>query len=216
MREKLQKGCPIKVAVDCGGLVGNIVVQSRSQLHCSTVTGLDKAIARTILVRIQISNWKEIAMVTACGHTTVSPKIPQQQCEFYANRSISRTGNRRKALCCTPNPAITRCGKPLCQIDRSYRCGPDPYADESEEGIEIPNPLASSLSIRSDTDTDLDDAEFNELEERGRSGGRRVLKREVRVRGNRHYVRVVARNYPGPSRLHRRSRGPAASDLVFR
>lgn len=214
MREKLQKECPTKVAVDSGGLVGNIVVQSRSQLHCSTVTGLDKAIARTILVRIQISNWKEIGMVTACHHATVSPKIPQQQYAIYANRSISQTERRRKALYCTPNPAITRCGKPLCRIDKSYRCGPDPYADESEEGIEIPNPLASSLTTRSDTD--LEDSVFDELEKRGKSGGRRVLKREVRVRGNRYHVRVAARTYPGPRRLHNRSRGPAASNLVFR
>ncbi|RSL80462.1 hypothetical protein CEP51_006553 [Fusarium floridanum] len=149
-----------------------------------------------------------------CAENTCADSDIQLERDRYGGSWAACHWGRRKALCCIPNPAITRCGKPLGRVDKTYRCGPDPYADESEEGVEIPNPLASSLAIRSGAD--VDDSAFDELEKRGKSGGRRILKKEVRVRGKKYRVRVVARNYPGPSKLHNRSRGPAASNLVFR
>ncbi|UZP44687.1 hypothetical protein NXS19_012499 [Fusarium pseudograminearum] len=101
--------------------------------------------------------------------------------EGYGGDKDSCAWGRRKALCCQHNPKAITCSRGLCEIDKSYDCGPDKFADWSEAS--------------------------GGLEERGRtSSGRRKLSRKFTMGKNYYFANVTARGYPGSTVLHSSTR----------
>ncbi|WXC52158.1 hypothetical protein QX201_011817 [Fusarium graminearum] len=111
--------------------------------------------------------------------------------EGYGGDKDSCAWGRRKALCCQHNPKAIICSRGLCEIDKSYDCGPDKFADWSEAS--------------------------GGLEERGRtSSGRRKLSRKFTMGKNYYFANVTARGYPGSTVLHSSTRGAQASLFIYR
>ncbi|KAF5576472.1 glycosyl hydrolase family 71 [Fusarium pseudocircinatum] len=181
-----------------------------------------------------------------CAENRCNPhEVTVGSCKYGKDQGTCNWG-RKKSLCCHHNPKVASCPMKLCQLDDdNYRCGPDTYADDSQELEEIPNPLAHDelkhlVSTRADLDdTSEVDREYEEflehdgsLEERGLGNGkgkgkpvgsgnttrhgRRVLNLILTFRGITREISTVARGYPGSSRLHHRSRGLQATPIIFR
>ncbi|KAF4472553.1 glycosyl hydrolase family 71 [Fusarium albosuccineum] len=173
-----------------------------------------------------------------CAHNTCNSGEVTLGRTLYGDSKWSCNWERKKSLCCGINPKARHCGETLCHLDNSYRCGEDPWADLSEEAEELPHSFAHLISGRpekeltnrdetshhedfdEEEDIDIDFSNLNEtelqnLESRGR-GGRRVLAKTVDYRRRRFQIRVLARNYPGSSRLHNSARGIPAASTVFR
>ncbi|KAH6974149.1 hypothetical protein BKA56DRAFT_675608 [Ilyonectria sp. MPI-CAGE-AT-0026] len=67
--------------------------------------------------------------------------------EFTDGSRWTRSDGRRKddehdfAFELDLNPEVWMYNRKLCEMDKSYRCGPDPYADDSELDEDLPNPF---------------------------------------------------------------------------
>ncbi|RGP77398.1 glycosyl hydrolase family 71 [Fusarium longipes] len=123
----------------------------------------------------------------------------------YGEGQFGCNWGRRKTLCCQHNTEALTCSRRLCEIDKTYRCGRDEFADWTGE---------------EDSD-DLEEEDSGSLEERGpkkkkKQSGRRTVSRKFRVGQTDYFANATARRYPGCTHLHDNRRGKSASNIVYR
>lgn len=115
-----------------------------------TTTGTEEEIAHTIPAPMTKSRLQETTKGMITQTVVVFYFIFYLPCWLIVAFALtSHLGVRKKSLCCKPSHDAIPCAKQPRQIDSSYRCGPDLFADEPEEGKEVANPLAAGIINKS-------------------------------------------------------------------
>lgn len=107
--------------------------------------------------------------------------------------------------------APASCDEDLCEIDDSFRCGPDPYADDFSDEV-MCDPADRFLN-------DDDDDDLNRWHLAPNSSGflpRDLIKRgEKRKFDSAFILEAWSRRYPGSTHLHDSITSPPASPNLF-
>lgn len=122
-------------------------------------------------------------------------------------------GWRKAALCCTPNlKSLTTaaCEVPTCSLGSgsSSACAYDPYADDDSASEEC-DPETEDCSQGLDSDSD-----GQSLLTPNRK--RRFIAARIRSHRVTIILQILARLYPGSTRLHDSTRGASASPFSYR